>query len=77
MNATLGVTQESAMDSVPQSVRTVKTPRVPRPDEEEDCAADLAVFASAKDRRPVNLRTGVDSYLISLELARWIASRRI
>ena len=69
------------MSNLPQSVRTVKTPVFPRPlpgeDEEKMCAVDAAVFASATDRRPVNPRRGLERFMCSIELARFIASWRI
>ncbi len=58
------------MNSLTQSVRTVKTPRIPRSDEEEDCAADLAVFASATDRPTVTIP---DSGCVSPETAHFLA----
>ncbi len=65
------------MDSVLRDVRTVKTPRIPRPrpDEDEDCAADRA--AATKDRRPVDPRTGVERYMIPQSTAYFIAYGRI
>ena len=69
------------MFSLPQSVRTVKTPVFPQPlpgdDDEQMCAADAAVFASATDRRPVHPRTNLESFVCSPELARFIAAWRI
>jgi len=65
------------MDSIDRSVRTVKTPRVPRPDEEEDCAADLALAAAARDWQPVDPRTGAERYMIRLSLAHLLAYGRI
>ena len=69
------------MSTLPQSVRTVKTPDFPKPlpgeDEETACAADLAMFASATDCRPVNPRKDVEGYVCSAELAWFIAARRI
>jgi hypothetical protein len=66
------------MTTVLTAVRTVKTPTLPRDDEDVDlAAADAAVFASAENRRPVNMRSGVDAFRCSPELARLIASGRI
>ncbi len=65
------------MDSVLRDVRTVKTPRIPRPDEEEDCATDRAMVAAAKDRRPVDPHRSMESYMVSPELAHFLAYGRI
>ncbi len=63
------------MDSLLRDVRTVKTPRIPRPDEDDDCAADRA--AATKDRWPVDPRTGVERYMIPVSLAYFLAYGRI
>jgi len=66
------------MDSLPAAVRTVKTPRLPRPrPEEEDCAADRALAAAARDWQPVDPRTGAERYMIRLSLAHLLAYGRI
>ncbi len=73
------------MESVTRGVRVVKTPRIPRPDEEEDCcAADRALAAAATGppaedwgRRPIDPRTAVERYMIPVELAYFLAYGRI
>jgi len=67
------------MDSIDRSVRTVKSPRVPRPrpDEEEDCAADQALAGAAKNWQPVDPRTGAERYMIPESLAHFLAYGRI
>jgi hypothetical protein len=76
------------MTTLLQAVRTVKSPTLPRDDEDAKLReawdpdgyfteVDAAVLASAKPDRPVNMRSGVDAFLCSPELARFIAARRI
>ncbi len=65
------------MDSLLRDVRTVKTPRIPRPDEEEDCATDRAMVAAAKDRRPVDPHIRAERYMIPQSTAYFIAYGRI
>ena len=56
------------MDSLLEAVKVVKTPTLPRDDEEDcGCPADLRLAALDRSRRPVTIRSGVDGYLISPE----------
>ncbi|HMF38282.1 MAG TPA: hypothetical protein VKF17_16685 [Isosphaeraceae bacterium] len=67
-----------------ENVRVVKTPRPPqppKPEEEpdcaEECAADRAMSAAAMNRRHANPRNRVEDYMVSRELARFLAYGRI
>ncbi len=66
------------MDSLLEAVKVVKTPTLPRDDEEDcGCPADLRMAAVDNSRRPVTPRTGLADFMCSIELARFIAATRI
>ena len=52
-----------------RAVKVVKTPTLPRDDEEDcGCPADLRMAAVANSRRPVTSRTGLADFMCSIEL---------
>ncbi len=65
------------MDNVTRGVREVKIPRIPPPEDDQDCAVDRMMAASARDRWPVEPRQSVESYMVSHELAHFVAYGRI
>jgi hypothetical protein len=59
------------MNSLPTAVKVVKDPVLPRDDDEEqEPEVDRA-------GRPVTMRTGLERFMCSPELARFIAATRI
>lgn len=67
------------MDSLLEAVKVVKTPTLPRDDEEDcGCPADLRMAAVDDSRRPVTIRSGgLERFMCSPELAHLIAATRI
>jgi hypothetical protein len=78
------------MTTLPECVRTVKSPKLPKPEEEDrlealEEQAEVDWLAESRLMRmgvsefdpPVTMRTGVEAFMCSPELAAFIAARRI